>query len=98
MMGFATPLNITVRCGQYTEGFTHIEDSPPCINLQLSEGVSDAAKLHLLLHELAHFITGRGHSKEWWIEAERLYLGFGVLDKAMEYEYHYAELWKEAQG
>ena len=76
-----------------TEGFTFLGESRISLHLTGRETKEDL--LHLLLHELAHFITGQPHSETWWAEAARLYHLFGVYDFALEKETNWEGLWPQ---
>lgn len=85
-------LAIEVDQAKYgTEGFTFIEEGR--ISLHLTGRETKEELLHLLLHELAHYITREPHSERWWVEASRLYRLFGVYDFAKGYETEWEELW-----
>lgn len=76
-----------------TEGFT----SSGRIALHLTGRESPQELLHLLLHELAHFTTGEGHSEVWWAEASRFYKAFGIYKFAKTTEIVWEELWPQGR-
>ena len=75
------------------DGFTYPDGH---IEITLTGQESSAESVVLVLHELAHSRTGRGHSAEWWGVASDLYTRYGVFDQAIIRERSYYDLWGKA--
>ena len=58
-------------------------------SITICAGRDDTQHKWVLLHELAHWLTRKGHTKKFWAKAFALYEDFGVTQLAIDREFRY---------